>query len=164
MNIIVDHSKKLLKLIDWGLSEFYIPDKEYNVRVASRPFKGPELLVDYQKYDYSLDLWSLGCIFGSMVALLLLDFQKRPPLLGQRKCRPTGENYQRAWNQWSIRLSGQVQSQARSCRVLKPHSVVNSLSSERVRKNGPVSWQVITLTCAALRHWTCYQRCSYTTM
>lgn len=67
MNIIVDHSKRLLKLIDWGLSEFYIPDKDYNVRVASRPFKGPELLVDLQKYDYSLDLWSLGCIFGSMV-------------------------------------------------------------------------------------------------
>lgn len=67
MNIIVDHPKKVLKLIDWGLSEFYIPDKDYNVRVASRPFKGPELLVDYQKYDYSLDIWSLGCIFGSMV-------------------------------------------------------------------------------------------------
>ena len=26
--------------------------KEYNVRVASRYFKGPELLVDYQMYDY----------------------------------------------------------------------------------------------------------------
>lgn len=72
MNIIVDHSKRMLKLIDWGLSEFYIPDKEYNVRVASRPFKGPELLVDYQKYDYSLDIWSLGCIFGSMVYQLLI--------------------------------------------------------------------------------------------
>ena len=34
--------------------------QEYNVRVASRYFKGPELLVDYQMYDYSLDMWSLG--------------------------------------------------------------------------------------------------------
>lgn len=68
MNIVVDHSKRQLKLIDWGLSEFYIPNKDYNVRVASRPFKGPELLVDYKYYDYSLDIWSLGCIFGSMVA------------------------------------------------------------------------------------------------
>jgi serine/threonine protein kinase len=32
-----------------------------NVRVASRYYKGPELLVDYQLYDYSLDVWSLGC-------------------------------------------------------------------------------------------------------
>ncbi|KAL8522967.1 hypothetical protein ACS0TY_013067 [Phlomoides rotata] len=30
----------------------------------SRYFKGPELFVDLQDYDYSLDLWSLGCIFA----------------------------------------------------------------------------------------------------
>ena len=38
----------------------------YNVRVASRYFKGPELLVDLQDYDYSLDLWSLGCMFAGV--------------------------------------------------------------------------------------------------
>lgn len=37
-----------MRLIDWGLAEFYHPGQEYNVRVASRYFKGPELLVDYQ--------------------------------------------------------------------------------------------------------------------
>ena len=43
----------------------------YNVRVASRYFKGPELLVDLQDYDYSLDLWSLGCMFaGAQLAFL----------------------------------------------------------------------------------------------
>lgn len=33
----------------------------------SRYFKGPELLVDFQDYDYSLDMWSYGCMFASMV-------------------------------------------------------------------------------------------------
>jgi casein kinase II subunit alpha len=56
-----------LRLIDWGLAEFYHPKTEYNVRVASRYFKGPELLVDFQEYDYSLDMWSYGCMFASMV-------------------------------------------------------------------------------------------------
>lgn len=37
------------------------------MRVASRYFKGPELLVDFQEYDYSLDMWSFGCMFASMV-------------------------------------------------------------------------------------------------
>ena len=37
-----------LRLIDWGLAEFYHPGMEYNVRVASRYFKGPELLLDFQ--------------------------------------------------------------------------------------------------------------------
>ena len=30
-------------------------------------FKGPELLVDLLKYDYSLDLWSLGCMLAAIV-------------------------------------------------------------------------------------------------
>nr|XP_049573784.1 casein kinase 2, alpha prime polypeptide a isoform X3 [Syngnathus scovelli] len=67
-----------LRLIDWGLAEFYHPAQEYNVRVASRYFKGPELLVDYkQMYDYSLDMWSLGCILASMI------FLKEPFFHGQ---------------------------------------------------------------------------------
>eukprot|EP01016_Furgasonia_blochmanni_P034334 TRINITY_DN368_c0_g1_i1.p2 TRINITY_DN368_c0_g1~~TRINITY_DN368_c0_g1_i1.p2 ORF type:complete len:395 (-),score=116.13 TRINITY_DN368_c0_g1_i1:218-1402(-) len=71
-NIIVDHEKKILKLIDWGLAEFYHPGQDYNVRVASRFFKGPELLVDNQLYDYSLDMWSVGAMFASMI------FKKEP--------------------------------------------------------------------------------------
>lgn len=59
-----------LRLIDWGLAEFYHPKTEYNVRVASRYFKGPELLVDFQEYDYSLDMWSFGCMFASMVSTI----------------------------------------------------------------------------------------------
>jgi casein kinase II subunit alpha len=66
-NIVLDKSTGTLRLIDWGLAEFYHPNKEYNVRVASRYFKGPELLVDLQDYDYSLDIWSLGCMFAGMI-------------------------------------------------------------------------------------------------
>lgn len=71
-NIMIDHQTRKLRLIDWGLAEFYHPCQEYNVRVASRYFKGPELLLDYQMYDYSLDMWSLGCMFASMI------FRKEP--------------------------------------------------------------------------------------
>ena len=38
-NVMIDHAKRQLRLIDWGLAEFYHPKKEYNVRVASRYFK-----------------------------------------------------------------------------------------------------------------------------
>lgn len=71
-NVMIDHENRKLRLIDWGLAEFYHPGQEYNVRVASRYFKGPELLVDYQMYDYSLDMWSLGCMLASMI------FRKEP--------------------------------------------------------------------------------------
>ena len=66
-NVMIDHQQRKLRLIDWGLAEFYHPGREYNVRVASRYFKGPELLVDLQDYDYSLDMWSLGCMFAGMI-------------------------------------------------------------------------------------------------
>jgi casein kinase II subunit alpha len=52
-NVMIDHNKRTLRLIDWGLAEFYHPGTEYNVRVASRYFKGPELLVDFQEYGMS---------------------------------------------------------------------------------------------------------------
>uniref|UniRef100_A0A673KSQ7 non-specific serine/threonine protein kinase n=1 Tax=Sinocyclocheilus rhinocerous TaxID=307959 RepID=A0A673KSQ7_9TELE len=71
-NIMIDHEHRKLRLIDWGLAEFYHPGQEYNIRVASRYFKGPELLIDYQMYDYSLDMWSLGCMLASML------FRKEP--------------------------------------------------------------------------------------
>lgn len=71
-NVMIDHDLKKLRLIDWGLAEFYHPGTEYNVRVASRYFKGPELLVDFRLYDYSLDLWSFGAMLASII------FKKEP--------------------------------------------------------------------------------------
>ena len=53
-NIMIDHAQRKVRLIDWGLAEFYHPNQEYNVRVASRYFKGPELLVDHQTYTMRL--------------------------------------------------------------------------------------------------------------
>jgi len=51
-----------LRLIDWGLAEFYHPAQEYNVRVASRYFKGPELLVDYQvKWSMNRTQYNYAC-------------------------------------------------------------------------------------------------------
>lgn len=71
-NIVIDHENRKLRIIDWGLAEFYHRGREYNVRVASRYFKGPELLVDLQDYDYSLDMWSLGAMIAGMI------FRKEP--------------------------------------------------------------------------------------
>jgi casein kinase II subunit alpha len=67
LNIVIDHENKDLRLIDWGLADFYKPDTEYNVRVASRYYKGPELLVEDKKYNYSLDVWAVGCTLAGFL-------------------------------------------------------------------------------------------------
>ncbi|OVF08047.1 putative casein kinase 2 catalytic subunit [Clavispora lusitaniae] len=71
-NIMIDPKAKKLRLIDWGLAEFYHAGMDYNVRVASRYHKGPELLINLQQYDYSLDLWSVGCMLAAII------FKKEP--------------------------------------------------------------------------------------
>jgi len=66
-NVMIDHRNRKLRLIDWGLAEFYHPETDYHIRVGSRYYKAPELLVGYKLYDYSLDLWSVGCMLASMM-------------------------------------------------------------------------------------------------
>lgn len=84
-NIVINRETQELRLIDWGLSEYYLPGKEYNVRVASRPYKGPELLVNYKLYDYSLDLWAVGCTLGAIVVFVKLRkmFRKKHLFVGR---------------------------------------------------------------------------------
>lgn len=50
-NVMIDHEKRQLRLIDWGLAEFYHPQQDYNVRVASRYFKVQWLCFKY-KYTF----------------------------------------------------------------------------------------------------------------
>eukprot|EP00461_Guttulinopsis_vulgaris_P004511 UN04513 len=69
-NVVIDPVNRTLRILDWGLAEFYHPGTEYHVRVASRYFKGPELLVNMKDYDYSLDIWSFGCMLAGMIFMV----------------------------------------------------------------------------------------------
>ena len=66
-NIVVNSITKELNVIDWGLSEYYIENYKYCTRVGTRFYKAPELLLDYKKYDYKIDLWNVGCIFWGIL-------------------------------------------------------------------------------------------------
>lgn len=77
LNIICDRRRRKLSLIDCGLAEFYRPRQRYNIHVASRNFKPIELLVDYQCYDYSIDIWSFGVTMASII------FKKMPFFAGR---------------------------------------------------------------------------------
>ncbi|GAB4813402.1 hypothetical protein N2152v2_000448 [Parachlorella kessleri] len=111
-NVMIDHEKRQLRLIDWGLAEFYHPGREYNVRVASRYFKGPELLVDLQDYDYSLDMWSLGCMLAGMV------YRKEPFFYGHdnydqlvKICKVLGtDDFYTYLNKYGLELDPQLES------------------------------------------------------
>ena len=67
LNIVINHEERDLRVIDWGLADYYNPEMDYNVRVASRYYKGPELLVEDRKYHYSLDMWAVGCTLAGFL-------------------------------------------------------------------------------------------------
>ena len=74
-NIAINSETKELNIYDWGLSDFYIKDYKYTLTIGSRYYKAPELFMEYKKYDYSIDMWSVGCLFGAMLFQLDVLFQ-----------------------------------------------------------------------------------------
>ena len=74
-NIAINKETKELNIYDWGLSDFYIKDYKYTLTIGSRYYKAPELFMEYTKYDCSIDMWSVGCLFGAMLFQINFLFQ-----------------------------------------------------------------------------------------
>ena len=66
-NIIINTKTNDIKIIDWGLAEYYLPENKYFPNVATRYYKSPEILFEMKNYHYALDIWSLGCIFAELI-------------------------------------------------------------------------------------------------
>ena len=73
-NIMIDHSIKKLRIIDLGLSKFYFPE-DSNMRVGSLSYMSPELIVEYPKYDLSVDMWAFGCILAGWLFRVNIFFK-----------------------------------------------------------------------------------------
>ncbi|KAJ3452147.1 casein kinase ii subunit alpha [Anaeramoeba flamelloides] len=84
-NVLYDPKSKEVKLVDWGLSEFYFPETAYNCNVASRFFKAPELLIGYTHYHYSIDMWAVGCLIAGWA------FSKEPFFAGKNNLDQLGQ-------------------------------------------------------------------------
>lgn len=71
-------------MIDWGLAEFYHPGMEYNVRVASRYFKGPELLLDYQVQFVEVGICLQLPAKSNLACSVNIHFESQRSILDQR--------------------------------------------------------------------------------
>ena len=76
-NVLINHNTKQLKVVDFGLSEYYHPTTENNTKVASTYYKAPELYFANTQYDYRVDCWAAGMILAGMVIFSLERFLKR---------------------------------------------------------------------------------------
>ena len=69
-----------LKICDFGLARALIPDLHSKTGVltdyvATRWYRAPELLLAAKEYDGKVDVWSVGCILGELLA-------RKPILMG----------------------------------------------------------------------------------
>lgn len=105
-NMLFDVARRTLKVVDWGLAEFYKPGKDFNVKVAARFYKAPELLLENAHYDYSVDIWSLGCILAAFIFQQEVFFQGKDDadqLLSIAKVVGTDELYEYVAN-WELKI------------------------------------------------------------
>ncbi|TRY91289.1 hypothetical protein DNTS_004935 [Danionella cerebrum] len=58
-NILVNESKTILKLCDFG-SASHVADNEITPYLVSRFYRAPEIVIG-KPYDYAIDMWSVGC-------------------------------------------------------------------------------------------------------
>ncbi|RDX97711.1 Cell division control protein 2-like protein, partial [Mucuna pruriens] len=67
-NLLIDHSKRLIKLADFGLArEIGDSDVLHTMKIGTCWYRAPEILCDTYIYSTPVDLWSVGCIFAEMV-------------------------------------------------------------------------------------------------
>ena len=58
----------VLKITDFGLARGYgLPIKNFRNDVVSLWYRAPDILLGNEQYERSVDMWSIGCIFGEMI-------------------------------------------------------------------------------------------------
>lgn len=77
-NVLYDADNHVPKLIDWGFAEFYRPDVSQNNWPGTRSYKSPDMFLHYARYDYSVDMWSFGCLMGSLIFQRFPFFRAQP--------------------------------------------------------------------------------------
>jgi serine/threonine protein kinase len=63
----VDPQRKLLKLCDFGCAKALVRGQPNVANMCSLYYRAPELLLGATDYDFSIDVWSQGCVFGELL-------------------------------------------------------------------------------------------------
>jgi serine/threonine protein kinase len=66
-NILIDRSGKNIKIIDFGLSNLFCPERRLTTYCGSLYFAAPELLMSKPYRGPEVDVWSLGVVIFVMV-------------------------------------------------------------------------------------------------
>lgn len=70
-----------LQICDFGLARVEEPDRARHMtqEVVTQYYRAPEILMGARHYNASVDVWSVGCIFGELLGRRIL-FQAQSPI------------------------------------------------------------------------------------
>ncbi|VDO14975.1 unnamed protein product [Rodentolepis nana] len=66
-NLVINPDRRQLRLIDWGQATYYHPDQEFSVFVGTDIYKSPEMHLGLRRYNFAVDMWSVGCVLASAI-------------------------------------------------------------------------------------------------
>ena len=67
LNVLMSPERLEARVIDWGQSEYYLPNKPYSTGISTLYYKSPEMLMEFKNHDYALDIWATGCMLADMM-------------------------------------------------------------------------------------------------
>lgn len=62
-NIMIDDENGILKLVDWGLADYFSMDKSFST-AGTRHYKSAEAILGLKAQDYAVDIWALGILMA----------------------------------------------------------------------------------------------------
>jgi len=66
-NLLID-ADGVVKIADFGLARIQLPRRhDQTNKVVTRWYRSPELLMGATKYDFHVDMWSVGAIIGELI-------------------------------------------------------------------------------------------------
>ncbi|ESR41198.1 hypothetical protein CICLE_v100271191mg, partial [Citrus x clementina] len=66
-NFLIDRSKDIVKIADFGLARpIDVPLENYTIKGGSLCYKAPERLLGSGRYSTPVDVWAVACTFAEM--------------------------------------------------------------------------------------------------
>ena len=66
-NLLIDPATQHLKLGDFGSAKLLTINEPSISYICSRYYRAPELIFGSTKYDFTIDIWSAGCVLAEMI-------------------------------------------------------------------------------------------------
>ncbi|VDN96359.1 unnamed protein product [Rodentolepis nana] len=66
-NLVINPARRQLRLVDWGQATYYRHGKDYEAGAGTRLYRSPEMHLGFKRYNFAVDMWSVGCVLASAV-------------------------------------------------------------------------------------------------